>query len=210
MSTNTPLDFVLSAAVSVDTTPTADALSPEPSMDMKFAGALTFSDDGILFVGDNHNGAIYAFEIPGEEPPGQTVPRSIRNIDAKIAELLGVRLGAVEINDLAVHPISNEIYISVTRIESFASQPAIVTISADQDISLLDTSSLSFQKQGLTEFPDGDTSDVVIHASKVDVFDEAQVTKLIEKDKKFTVKSFAKKTVAKAKPARPVSTGTRG
>jgi len=124
---------------------------------MRFAGALTFADDGTLFVGDNHNGAIYAFEIPAERPAGQTVPWSIRNIDAKIAELLGVRVGAVEINDLAVHPISNEICISVTRVESFASQPAIVTISVDHDIRLLDTSSLAVQKQDLAEFPEGET-----------------------------------------------------
>ncbi len=26
--------------------------------DVKFAGALTFSGEGTLFVGDNHNGAI--------------------------------------------------------------------------------------------------------------------------------------------------------
>jgi hypothetical protein len=121
---------------------------------MKFAGALTFSDEGVLFVGDNHNGAIYAFEIPADEHRGRTVPGSIRNIDAKIAELLGVRVGAVEINDLAVHPISNEIYVSVTRIESFASQPAIVKVSVDHDISLLDISSLALQKQDLTEVPD--------------------------------------------------------
>jgi len=157
MSTQTSHNFVLSAAVSVEPTSTTDAPSSEPSVDMKFAGALTFSDDGILFVGDNHNGAIYAFETPGEEQPGPTVPRSIRNIDAKIAELLGVGLGAVEINDLAVHPVSKEIYISATRIGSFASQPAIVRISIDHDISLLDTSSLPHQKQLLTQFPEADT-----------------------------------------------------
>ena len=126
--------------------------------DVKFAGALTFSDEGTLFVGDNHSGAIYAFEIPGDEISGQTEPRSIRNIDAKIAELLGVRVGAVEINDVAVHPVSKEIYISVTRVESFASQPAIVKISVDHELSLLDFSSLTFQKQLLTEFPEGDTT----------------------------------------------------
>ncbi len=157
MSTQSNHDFVLSAAVSVEATSTADAPSSEPSLDMSFAGALTFSENGILFVGDNHNGAIYAFEIPGQENPRQTVPSSIRNIDAKIAELLGVRLGAVEINDMAVHPVSRDIYISATRIESFASQPAIVRISMDHDISLLDTSSLMYQKQLLTEFPEDDT-----------------------------------------------------
>ena len=154
-STPTTTDVVLSAALSVEPASNGSARRSEPSVDMKFAGALTFSDEGVLFVGDNHNGAIYAFEIPAEEPSGRTLPLSIRNIDMKIAELLGVGVGSVEINDLAVHPISNEVYISIARIESFASQPAIVKISADQDISLLDTSSLAFQKQELIEFPDG-------------------------------------------------------
>ena len=157
MSTTTTHDFVLSSAVSVNAA-SAAALSPEPSLDMKFAGALTFSGDGVLFVGDNHNGAIYAFEVPGEQQSGRTAPVSIRNIDAKIAELLGVRLGALEINDMAVHPASNEIYISITRIENFASQPAIVKVSAHHEIGLLDTSSLPFQKQVLTDVPAGETA----------------------------------------------------
>ena len=158
MRTPTTNDVVLSAALSVQPTSNAGHRRSDPSPGMKFAGALTFADEGVLFVGDNHSGAIYAFEIPAVKPRGQTVPRSIRNIDAKIAELLGVRSGAVEINDLAVHPISKEIYISVTRIESFASQPAIVTVSVDHEIRLLDTSLLTFQKQDLTEFPDAHTT----------------------------------------------------
>ncbi len=157
MSTNITHDFVLASAVSITSTEQAeDSLRPMP--DMRFAGALTFSDDGVLFVGDNHNGAVYAFEVPGQEPPEQPEPSSMRNIDAKIAELLGIRPGALEINDLAVHPVSNEIYISITRIESFASQPAIVKVSVDRTISLLDTSSLVWQKQLLTEFPEGETA----------------------------------------------------
>ena len=158
MSNPSNHDFVLSTAISVEATSTAGAPSSELSVDMKFAGALTFSEDGILFVGDNHNGAIYAFEIPGEQHLSQTFPSSIRNIDARIAELLGVRVGAVEINDLAIHPVSKEIYISITRIESFASQPAIVKISIDHDISLLDMSKLAFQKQLLTEYPEDGTT----------------------------------------------------
>ena len=116
----TPLDthdVVVSTAVTI--TPSSRDASATP-LDLRFAGALAFSPDGVLFVGDNHNGAIYAFEVPGEEPTDPTSSFSIRNIDHKIAELLGVRIGAVEINDLAVHPVSNEILISVTRIESFA------------------------------------------------------------------------------------------
>lgn|GEM_PF-2080745 len=113
MSANTTHDFVVSAAVSVDAREPTETPAQGPAQDIAFAGALTFSEDGTLFVGDNHRGAIYAFEIPAAKSTVQTTPSSIRNIDSKLAELLGVRTGALEINDLAVHPASNEIYISV-------------------------------------------------------------------------------------------------
>ncbi len=128
----------------------------ETSLDIKFAGALEFAEDGTLFVGDNHNGAIYAFETTSAANEGQIMPSSIANIDAKIAELLGVGASAIEINDIAAHPVSNDIYISVTRIGNLVSHPAIVTVSQDQNISLLDLATLEFQKQELNEFPNGE------------------------------------------------------
>ena len=129
----------------------------ETSLDIKFAGALEFAEDGTLFVGDNYNGAIYAFEVPAEGGPEQIAPSSIASIDRKIAELLGVGAGALEINDMATHPVSKDIYISVTRIGNFASQPVIVKVTQDQQISLFNLSDLTFQKQELMEFPEGKT-----------------------------------------------------
>lgn len=149
--------IVLLAALAIGAS-TVQANESESTLDIKFTGALEFSEDGTLFVGDNYNGAIYAFEVPAEASTAQIVPSSIANIDTKIAELLGVGVGALEINDMVSHPISNDIYISVTRIGNFASQPAIVKVSQDQQISLLDLSSLAFQKQELTEFPEGETT----------------------------------------------------
>lgn len=127
-------------------------------LDIKFAGALEFAEDGTLFVGDNHNGAIYAFETSAKKAKDKMAPSSVANIDAKIAELLGVNTGAIEINDITAHPISNDIYISLTRIGNLASQPAIVTVSQNQQLALLDMNSLPFQKLELTAFPDGEST----------------------------------------------------
>ncbi|MEL6241744.1 MAG: hypothetical protein AAFR19_10605 [Pseudomonadota bacterium] len=143
----------LSAALMIGTSALA-----ETEMDIKFAGALEFADDGTLFVGDNYNGAIYAFEVPAEAGPEQIAASSIANIDRKIAELLGVGASALELNDMATHPVSKDIFISVTRIGNFASQPAIIRVTQDQEISLVDLSALSFQKQELMEFPEGETT----------------------------------------------------
>ena len=148
------LPYTLAAALLVG----ANAATANASLDIKFAGALEFAEDGTLFVGDNYSGAIYAFEVPAEPNQSDILPSTIANVDTKIAELLGVGMGAVEINDMAVHPVSQDVYISVTRIGNFASQPAIVTVSQSQQMGLLDMHSLAFQKQALTEFPDSDAT----------------------------------------------------
>ena len=154
----TTLTYIVFVALFMGTATVTGAFAQEAELDIKFAGALEFSEEGTLFVGDNHNGAIYAFEILAEKSTAQVVPASIGNIDTKIAELLGVGTGAVEINDLAVHPLSHDIYISVTRIGNFAALPVIVKVSQDQQISIEDLDTLTFQKQELTEFPDAETT----------------------------------------------------
>lgn len=151
MSHRSNFAITLAAALTMGTASVA-----ESNLDIKFAGALEFAKDGTLFVGDNHNGAIYAFETEGASFDGQIMPSSIANIDTKIAELLGVGASAIQINDIAAHPVSNDIYISVTRIGNLVSQPAIVKVSQDQSLSLIDLAALEFQKQALSEFPDRD------------------------------------------------------
>lgn len=130
----------------------------ETNLDIRFAGALEFADDGTLFVGDNHNGAIYAFEMPAEAGPEQIMPSSIANIDAKIAELLGVGKSAIELNDMASHPVSHDLYISVTRLGNSVSQPALIQVTQGQQVTLVDLASLEFQKQDLMAFPEGETT----------------------------------------------------
>lgn len=98
--------FTLSRAAALTVGTAAVA---EDSLDIKFAGALEFGDSGTLFVGDNYGGAIYAFEMPAEAGPEQVMPSTIANIDAKIAELLGVGIHAIELNDMAAHPFTKDL-----------------------------------------------------------------------------------------------------
>lgn len=153
MTRRTKLAGTLAAALIMGTNAMA-----ETDLDMKFAGALEFADDGTLFIGDNHNGAIYAFEMPAEAGPEQIMPSSIANIDAKIAELLGVGKSAIELNDMASHPVSHDLYISVTRLGNFVSQPALIHVTQDQQVNLVDLAAFEFQKQDLMAFPEGETT----------------------------------------------------
>ena len=136
----------------------AAAYAQDSKIDIKFAGALEFSDTGTLFVGDNYNGAIYALDMTGGNAPEQVRPVNIGDIDVKIADVLGVARSAVAINDMAVHPVTADIFVSVTRIGNFESAPAIMKVSQNNEIEMLDMASIPFQKQALNHFPDQETT----------------------------------------------------
>lgn len=123
------------------------------SLDLKFAGALAFSDNGTLFVGDNVNGAIYAFDVTEGEAPKTVNPIKIDDIDVRIGNLLGVGAKAVEINDMQVNPVTQNIYISVTRIGNQINKPAIIRVNQKGEITLLDLNNYTFSKQNLSNYP---------------------------------------------------------
>lgn len=134
------------------------AVGQEAKLDLDFAGALEFSEEGVLFVGDNYQGAIYAFDLTSVEAPSQIAPINIGDIDVKIADVLGVPKSALAINDMAVHPVSADILISVTRIGNFESAPAIIKVGQNGAMEVLDLASFDFQKQALDHFPDQETT----------------------------------------------------
>jgi hypothetical protein len=126
--------------------------------DLKFAGALEFADDGTLFVGDNYSGAIFALQLGQSAATADIAPISVLDIDTKIADLLGIVANALEINDMAAHPTTNEVYISVTRSGNYASRPAIVKVKQDSTLELVDLASINFTKQELESFSENQTT----------------------------------------------------
>ncbi len=56
----------------------------------------------------------------------------------------------------------------------------------------------------IVAFPDGGNHIVYVRASKAGVFDQASITKLIQSNRTFKVKSFSTKVLAKKK-SKPVS-----
>lgn len=87
----------------------------------KYAGALAFSPDGMLFVGDNVSSAVFAYKTDKEpaRPDDPKAPLQIESIDDQIARVVRGQGGKIEINGLAVHPTSHDIYLSVSRISSY-------------------------------------------------------------------------------------------
>ncbi len=104
---------------------------------IRYAGALTFSPDGVLFVGDNISSAVFAYPIKavGAAPVDpKAPPLEVDNIDLGVAAALGAPASAIRINGMAVHPATHEVYLSISRGSGDDALPEIVKVASDGKI----------------------------------------------------------------------------
>ena len=122
---------------------------------IQFAGALEFGPDGVLFVGDNIGGAIFAFEVGAGVPQKEAAPINLDDVDGAIANVLGVGKNGITVNDMAVHPVTREVYLSVTRGIGTAALPALVKVDFAGKVHNLPIADLKYSRQALHDVPDG-------------------------------------------------------
>ena len=120
------------------------------------AGALAFSPDGVLFVGDNKLGAVFAFETERGQAPASLDPFLFESIDEKIAAALGVTAKSLVMNGLAVHPVTREPYLSVGVRNGDRLEPAVLRVSLAGNVHSFDLSSSKMTVHRLTDVPDED------------------------------------------------------
>ena len=90
--------------------------------------AISFGPEGILFIGDSKTASIYAIDTKDTDV-NEATTINIKNIDQKIADALGTESSDVDIRDMAVNPISNNIYLAV---HANNEQPVILKLVGDQ------------------------------------------------------------------------------
>ena len=77
--------------------------------------ALTFGPDSVLFIGDSKAGAIFAIDLGDSTPREENEAVAVSDIEARIGALLGTGAGNIMIHDMAVNPISQNVYLAVSR-----------------------------------------------------------------------------------------------
>jgi len=117
-------------------------------------GTLEFSDDGVLFAGDNLSGAIHAIDLKSESKAEEKFEINVYNVDVQVAAILGTSSQSIQINDLAVHPKSGEAYLSITRGNGMETMPALIKIDAENNLINVDLDSVKFTTQKLGNVPD--------------------------------------------------------
>ncbi len=75
---------------------------------------LAFTDDGTLFIADSIGATIFAIDTSAETRT-EAGPIQVSDIEGKIAARLGTDASKVMVHDMAVHPVSNRVFLSVSR-----------------------------------------------------------------------------------------------
>lgn len=95
--------------------------------------AITFSPDGTLFIGDSKSASVYAVPMIKEKKQNATGNSEMKNIDQKIAGALGTTIGNITITDMAVHPISKQLFFAVQHSDG---TPVLLRLNGDQFVNV--------------------------------------------------------------------------
>jgi len=91
-------------------------------------GPMTFGPDNILFVADNAAARIFAIDVADSGDESAVDAFDLDDLDAKLAAFLGCGRDDVVLRDLAVHPRTHNVYLSVMRGRGDDAVPLIVRI----------------------------------------------------------------------------------
>jgi len=123
------------------------------AMDIKQAGQLAFAPDGVLFIGDAQQGAIYAIATGDIAGDPSSVKVNVKGIDKQVAAMLGTTAGEILINDIAVNPASGNVYLSVSRGRGTGAAPALIRVDGAGKLSEVKLPEAKFAKAMLNNIP---------------------------------------------------------
>lgn len=76
---------------------------------------LSFNKDGILFIGDSYGGKVFAIDLNDNQKSDNDKNLSLADLEFEIASFLGTTSDNIMIHDMAANPISQNLYLSVSR-----------------------------------------------------------------------------------------------
>jgi hypothetical protein len=83
--------------------------------EIRSMSALAFGPEGVLFVGDSRAGAVFAIDLGDKAAREVAKPERVSDVEGKLAALLGATAADVLVHDMAVNPISKNVYFAVSR-----------------------------------------------------------------------------------------------
>jgi len=120
---------------------------------------LEFAQDDTLFVADSTAGTIFAYDLPNMgTPPAEDVAYNLLDVDSSVEALLAADPRSVIYNDLAVHPVTRQAYVSVSYRSEGTGQSAVIALARDGTASVVDLAALEPNKHVLNKVADDGVS----------------------------------------------------
>src|ERR1051325_5964048 len=123
---------------------------------LKSAGALAFGPNSILFVGASVGGTLVAIDTEDAKAPASAVKINVNGVDAKIGALVGIPADQVVVNDVAVNPVSKNVYLSAARGRGPDAMPLIVKVDGSGNVTALNLDNAKHASVSLADAPGGD------------------------------------------------------
>jgi hypothetical protein len=124
-------------------------------------GPITFGHDGVLFLADNVQARILAVDLRSDVSEAGVA--DIENLDSRLATYLGCGTDHIRIRDLAVHPLSHALYLTVVREAGGEPTPILLRI-AGSEFAVVDVASQETAWVSIDDAPSADDERVDMRA----------------------------------------------
>ena len=119
----------------------------------KSIGHLAFGPEDILFVADTKAAALVAIATGDTKPASGAKSMNVEGINQKIAALLGTTADQTLIDDLAVNPVSHNVYLAVSRGRGPDAIPVLIRVKTDGQPEVVSLEKVKFSRAELPDAP---------------------------------------------------------
>lgn len=125
----------------------------EGKPEIKSMGPLAFGPDGVLFVADTRSAAIVAIATGDVKTAAGGQAVKIEGINQKIAALLGTTADQILIDDMAVNPVSHNVYLAVSRGRGPDAVPVLIRVQASGQPEVVALDKVKYSRAELSQAP---------------------------------------------------------
>ena len=129
------------------------AVSSGVGPSLQHMGPIAFGPDAVLFAADAEAVQVYALDLAAQVGGGAPGASSIQAIDEQIAATLGTRADNLLITDLAVHPATRNVFISVMRGTGAGARPVLLRVDGAGDMTVVSLDQVPYSSVELPDPP---------------------------------------------------------
>ena len=152
---------LLLALLAVPAAAQDSAVSSGVGPSLQHMGPIAFGPDAVLFAADAEAVQVYALDLATHVGGAASGPPSVPAIDEQIAATLGTSVDSLLVTDLAVHPATRNIFISVMRGRGAGAQPVLLRVDGAGDMTVVDLGQVPYSSVRLPD-PPGEQTDMLL------------------------------------------------